>query len=163
MSEFQKIGSGAWNTVGWPKNLATVPLRPEDFSKKYGIEPTESDEEGLGKSLTFMFAINGTLFVSQSFPDGSEEAQFLNISVQSTENDSKKALQKLLRALNMTEQGLVWVNNDLGTPQWILRRLDENGHETEMFRFQEEDCAEAVRQQYEDKGHKQLYMVHHAT
>jgi hypothetical protein len=47
-----------------------------------------------------------------------------------------------------------------GSPHgWRLMRLDDNGNEFEIARFEDENAAQAMRQDYERKGHKQLYYV----
>lgn len=43
--------------------------------------------------------------------------------------------------------------------RWVLYRIDDNGNEVEMRRFAERDEAEALMREYEQRGHKQAYLV----
>ncbi|GAB3371695.1 hypothetical protein GCM10027514_05490 [Azotobacter armeniacus] len=46
-----------------------------------------------------------------------------------------------------------------GSGHWILYRIDDNGNEVEMRRFAERAEAEALMREYEQRGHKQAYLV----
>ncbi len=56
-----------------------------------------------------------------------------------------------------------WVTEEIDHLQWVLTRPDDNGFEVEMFRFHQESDAKRVREKYQDRGHKQLYLVHKIT
>ncbi len=56
-----------------------------------------------------------------------------------------------------------WANQETERPQWVLTRQDDNGFEVEMFRFNTENEAKRVAKKYQDRGHKQLYMVYKIT
>lgn len=45
------------------------------------------------------------------------------------------------------------------TDVWRLMRLDDNGNEFEMARFDNEAEAERERAKYEKRGHKQTYYL----
>jgi hypothetical protein len=47
-------------------------------------------------------------------------------------------------------------------PRWCLFRVDDNGNEFEMQRFDDELTALAARDDYERRGHKQAYFVRRA-
>jgi len=42
---------------------------------------------------------------------------------------------------------------------WVLTRLDDNGNEFEISRFNSEHEAQAMKKDYESRGHKQAYFV----
>jgi hypothetical protein len=42
---------------------------------------------------------------------------------------------------------------------WALKRQDDNGHVVEIDRFREKEEAERVKDEFEQRGHKQLYFV----
>jgi hypothetical protein len=56
-----------------------------------------------------------------------------------------------------------WVNEEIDSLQWVLTRQDDNGFEVEMCRFHKESDAKRVAKTYQDRGHKQLYMVYKIT
>lgn len=45
------------------------------------------------------------------------------------------------------------------TKIWRLMRLDDNGNEFEMARFDDKAEAERVRASFEARGHKQMYYL----
>ncbi|NQZ11657.1 MAG: hypothetical protein HRT35_31285 [Algicola sp.] len=55
---------------------------------------------------------------------------------------------------------LPWSNEYLGPAKWQLTRVDDNDNETEMKRFLNEVSARWVRDDYEERGHKQDYYIH---
>ncbi|TQV88674.1 hypothetical protein FLL46_07165 [Aliikangiella coralliicola] len=65
--------------------------------------------------------------------------------------------------LQVEPSSLNAVNKNLGPGKWRLTRLDDNGNEIEMYVFQEEHCARAVRTLFERRGHKQDYYVNEIT
>jgi len=107
--------------------------------------------------------IDGSKYWSRSFSDTDSNAKYLNISVLSTEPDSLKFLNKLVEILGLTTDELLWMNKDIGPASWILTRIDDNGNETEMFRFQEESSANWILKKYEEKRHKRHYYVNKVT
>ncbi|KRA17996.1 hypothetical protein ASD69_10265 [Lysobacter sp. Root604] len=62
----------------------------------------------------------------------------------------------------LSEADLPWVSPVLGPGRWLLYRLDDNGNEFLIERYQQPEVAERIRAQYEAKGHKQLYFVRSA-
>lgn len=46
--------------------------------------------------------------------------------------------------------------------RWILRRLDDNGQEVEVKRFDSREEAETAARELESRGHKQTYWVEEA-
>ncbi len=161
--EIKQISETDWNEIANPFDLATIPLLPSEFSHKFQIQSFEYNEDGLGLCTAFLFEIDGSKYESRSFLNTNGDAKYLNVAVLSTEPDSLKALDKLLDILELTKDHLSWINPNLGVASRILARIDDNGNEIEMFRFQEEFCANWVMKKYEAKGHKQHYFVRKVT
>ncbi|MCE9581065.1 MAG: hypothetical protein K8T20_00965 [Planctomycetes bacterium] len=47
--------------------------------------------------------------------------------------------------------------------RWVLKRLDDNGREVEVRRFDKRAEAEAAAKEFEERGHKQTYWVEAVT
>ena len=53
----------------------------------------------------------------------------------------------------------MWPNAEAGDPVWSLWRQDDNGNRVEMARYANENAAKRHQEEYERRGHKQLYWI----
>lgn len=157
-----QIDESEWKELTWPVAICTLPFTPEQFSAKYGIQFAEGREEGLGLSRYAFAQIGDVPCFLQAFPEASAEAGFLTVSVRSYQSNSERALQEILSGLELDAESLRWRAEGLGPARWVLCRLDDNGNESEMQRFLERESAERLKTKYDQKGHRQAYLVKEA-
>lgn len=159
MTIINQINEADWDEFSSPVPIAVLPLYPDNMAKRHGILFFEYNDAGLGLCRAAFIKINEIKYFLHAHPEGPAKAKYLKVSVRSFEPDSEKALIILLDVLELKRPELIWKNQDLGPAGWILSRLDDNGNEFEMRRFLEERTANYVRQEFENKGHKQTYFV----
>jgi hypothetical protein len=80
-----------------------------------------------------------------------------------SENSMEDYKKGLKESIEGCDDLIDWVLEEIDRPQWVLTRQDDNGFEVEMFRFHKESDAKRVAKKYQDRGHKQLYMVYKIT
>lgn len=151
----------SWDEPGAPFPLCVLALKPEDFSRRWNIQFTDFEDDGLGPCKSAIVLLGEVLCLLESHPLGLAEAQLVTVFIQSTEPDSNLALHKLLTELGLDRNDLAWDSECLGPAQWGLFRIDDNGNEFEMQRFLLEVSANWVMRSYEKRGHKQSYLVRH--
>jgi hypothetical protein len=107
--------------------------------------------------------IDNSQYWVSSHPQGPDIAHYMAVEVPSIEINTEVALTKLLSELQISKEELKHCSDDLGPAKWVLYRIDDNANKIEMFRFQNELFANNVRKRYQQKGHKQTYVVTKAT
>ena len=163
MNSIVQIDEKDWEEIAASVYIAVLPFSADELEQKYGLKAFEYEDDGLGRVKTCIIQIENTKYWLSSYLDGPDIARFVVVEVQSFEPDTRVALTQLLDALDIHEKSLVHCQDDLGPAKWILYRVDDNGNETEMYRFHQQESAVWVGKKYEKKGHKQLYLVTKAT
>ncbi len=159
MKTIEQLDESEWDEIAGPDAIAILPLSPEDLLKSDGIEFVEFDDDGMGLCQRAGIKIDGTIFALFTHPERFKDKAWLTVETRSFEKDSEKALSLLLEALKIQRNELLWEREDLGPAKWVVNRIDDNGNEFEMYRFQNEHSANWIRMKYEKRGHKQTYFV----
>lgn len=159
MKTIEQLDEADWDEIAGPEPIAVLPLSPDDLLKSSGIEFVEFDDDGMGLCQRAGIKIDDTIFALFTHPERFEGKACLTVETRSFEKDSEKALSLLLEVLNIQRDELLWEREDLGPTKWALNRIDDNGNEFEMYRFQNEHSANWMRMKYEKRGHKQTYFV----
>ena len=147
-----------WKEVYSPISVCSLNVSVQEFCAKQKLEIFRYEEDGLGPIVASVFSIDGTLYWLMG-PDGEHAPQNCVFEVRSYEPDTKVALERLCSEFGLSPSGFDWVNDSLGQAKWKLARYDDNGNYIDMFSFHSEKAANAVKEYYEKKGHKQAYFV----
>ena len=140
-----------------------MPCTTHEFEQSWGIQFSEDNEPGLGLCRYAVLRIGGTMYLAMAHPGGPPGAERMALQVVESSDDTRRDLDIALAQLGVAETDLLWVQPYLGSPRWQLWRVDDNGNEFEVARFQSESYAKWIRSKYEAKGHKQFYFVRAAV
>lgn len=163
MSKLIQITTDEWDEIGDPYLIAIIPFGFNELEENYPVVFDSYENEGLGEARGALVKVGQFKYFLECHPGGPEIATKVAVHVRSIEPNSKVALNNMIQFLGLKRSELVWEAATLGEAEWILTRLDDNGNEIEMRRFQNEVSANWVKIQYETKGHKQSYFVQNAT
>ena len=74
-------------------------------------------------------------------------------------DENKDKIVSLLNKLSVAPQNVDWISSELDSEKCKLVRLDDNGNEFDMKKFDSYILANLTRTYFESKGHKQMYSV----
>jgi hypothetical protein len=154
----KQIEEDQWDEIGGPEPVCELPFTVKQMSKTHGLTFFSYEEEGMGEVKAAVVELGKHKYWLLC-PVGQNEIGVC-VNIRSFEADSKKALMVLLDHLKLKLDDLPWSNEYLGPAQWQLTRVDDNNNEVEVYRFLNHDSARWVRDDYEEKGHKQDYYIH---
>lgn len=157
-----RVDNARWHETVAAIPVCVLPWRADEFAAKWQLTLEEFEEPGLGRVRGAVLALGNCVCLAQAHPHGPDAAQRVSISVAGTSPDTRLDLIEILTAMALSEADLPWVSPVLGPARWLLYRLDDNGNEFLIERYQQPEAAERIRAQYEAKGHKQLYFVRSA-
>ena len=154
----KQIEEDQWDEIAGPEPVCELPYTVKQMSKTHGLTFFSYEEEGMGEVKAAVVEMGKHKYWLLC-PVGQSEIGVC-VNIRSFEPDSKKALMVLLNHLKLKIDDLPWSNEYLGPAKWQLTRVDDNDNETEMKRFLNEVSARWVRDDYEERGHKQDYYIH---
>lgn len=155
----EQLEHADWVEMTMPLPICTLPFDPSAMSERHGLRFELDEDDGLGPRLSSVARVKEWVLWLESHPQGPPGAELVTVFVYCDIEDSLAALHAVLDGLALREEQLYWRSDCLGPARWALCRLDDNGNEVEMKRFQLEAAAQWTAQQYEKRGHKQLYFV----
>ena len=155
----KQVDSSEWKEISPHIYVCTVPFFPEEMEVRFSIKFEAWKEDGLGRTFNAIVNIDGMLFWLMAQDSSRPELRKVIFFILGNERWPELAVQKICKALSLSEIDLVDRNPILGPARWVLVRLDDNGNETEMYRFLVKMSAEYVKKSYEEKGHKQSYFL----
>lgn len=155
----ERVENSLWHERVPAVPVCVLPWTSDEFAAKWNIAFDEFADDGLGLCRTAVVRLGPCLCLAQAHPSGPGDAAWVSLSVPGTSPDTQRDLSDLLQALAITQSRLRWVSPLLGPAPWSLYRLDDNGNEFLIERHQRREWADRVRDEYEAKGHKQLYFV----
>lgn len=154
-----RVDNSRWHETVAAIPVCVLPWNADEFAAKWQLTLDEFEEPGLGWVRTAVLQIGHCICLAEAHLQGPDQARRVSISVAGTSPDTRLDLFEILRAMELSEADLPWVRPLLGPARWLLYRLDDNGNEFLIERYQQPEAAETIRAQYEAKGHKQLYFV----
>ena len=114
------------------------------------------DDLALRKGVAFI-KFNDSIFGLNHYHDPPSDAEEA-FSIQGRRH-SENDLSSLLVTLGISQEDILWFNNDALGNECELWRLDDNGNEYRMETYDNRVKAELTRLEYESKGHKQTYFL----
>lgn len=157
----KQITEKEWPETASPYQLCTLRVNLPQLASDFGFKLTSYSEHGLGKLEFCIVRIDDINYLLSS--PHAQQGFGTSVQIQSFEPDSRKALNKLLNELKLSESELLWKTDYLGPAKWALYRLDDNNNEALIEVFLSKSSAKFVAEQYEIKGHKQCYFVRELT
>ncbi|WP_394538908.1 hypothetical protein PRJ39_25835 [Lysobacter enzymogenes] len=155
----QRIAEDRWSGAE-PFWLCVLPWTSQAFERRWAVGAfAEYPDDGLGVCRAAVLRIGATACLAQAHPQGPPGCERVVLSVAADSADTRRDLDDVLRHLGLSESELAAVRPGLGPASWQLWRLDDNGNEFEMARFQTQGHAEWVGRQYQANGHRQTYFV----
>ena len=101
------------------------------------------------------------LFTRYTSPDESSDV-IVQCSSLTPLQKQADIVEYVLFELKLKPKDLRWIRSDLKLHQWLLCRMDDNNNEFVIDAFDAQVEAEARKEMYERRGHKQMYWVRKA-
>ena len=152
-----QIEESQWDEIAAPEPICELPMSVKQISKNCGLRFFSYEDEDAGTIKAAVIIVDSSKY--WLFCPANQGEIGVCVNVRSIEPDSQLALNKILKQLQLKESDLPWVNEFLGPAKWVLTRLDDNDNEIEMHRFLNEESARFIRDDFEERGHKQDYYV----
>ncbi len=149
----------AWQALGYPIYIAQLPLSYTEIEQRLGVSFSEVHGAGLLAEKNLFMQIEPHIYWLRCRPNLSEIEAYPALYLRADNPNPLLALSQFLDACQINAQDLIKKNPNLSESHWVLERLDDNNNTIEMCRFMEQRSAEFVKQMYQDKGHKQTYLV----
>lgn len=124
-----------------------------------GLPFEEYEEAGLGSCYSTFALIDGFHFLFRGFSSRDCIDPSVTAFVGANEENPAASLRTLSNALNISETAFPWVTEFIGRPEWSLFRQGDDGNEVLVTHYQREELANFMMKRFEDKGHKQVYIV----
>ena len=159
LNEIVQIKKEEWGEIADPLCIAVLPLVPSEFEEQFSVVFESKIENGLGEILSAVVHVNEVKYWLESCPQGGGVLPNVQVYILSNEPNSLNALKNIIDTLGIDRSDLKWEQENLGKAHWVLYRVDDNGNEIEMYRFNTKLSAEHVKGVYESRGHKQAYIV----
>jgi hypothetical protein len=153
----KQIEESQWDEIAAPEPICELPMKVKQISKAHGLEFFSYEDEEAGTIKAAVVIIDDCKY--WLFCPANQGEIGVCVNVRSFQANSRQALDKLLKQLNLQESQLPWVNEFLGPAQWVLTRLDDNDNEVEMNRFLNEESARFVRDDLEERDPKLDYYL----
>lgn len=157
----EQLPHSDWTETAAPLPVCTLPFDAAALGERHGLRFELDEDYGLGPRLSSVVRAGDLVLWLESHLLDPDEAKLVTVFVRSDVENSLDALQTVLTCFRLQEPDLAWRSDCLGPARWALMRLDDNGNEVEMKRYQLEVSAQWMSRQYEKRGHKQLYFVRH--
>jgi len=133
-------------------------------SEQFGIsfeDTVEGDDE---IKIAFLETTSGRQFVLYTYYEGAafENTTLINGGIDAPGTGDE--LEDYLKALNLDRNEVNWhrdwrLDAEEFKPKWRLWRQDDNGNRMVIDVFSSEQDAEKKREEFDAKGHKQIYWV----
>jgi hypothetical protein len=159
--QIRMLSTNDWRSreKGNPICLAELPLSVREAEKILGVEFVQYVEDGLGECFCCAIEIDGQDVFLQGVMHRDSKAIGVTVNMHATEPDPNKLLDNICAALHLSRRDLKWTHEFDDSPKYVVYRVDDNGNEFEMERFHEKPAAEWFAKRYQEKGHKQIYLV----
>ena len=142
---YKQINFELWDEIASPEFIAILPYFVEEFENTFKLEFEHHDQ------CDYAFVeINGIYYCLSSYPGEDETKRYIGVEVRSFEANSEFALELFLRNFKIKKNDLIWHSKLLGRRKWIVKKIDENGNEEELFRFLNQESANWFS--YKNKG-----------
>lgn len=137
--------------------LAELPFGIAAAPQKTGVEFLQYHEDGMGEYLVAALKYRDWCFLL----DGPLENDDVNavIHVAGNEPQPGELLKAVCQALDCELAALPWISDYCTGPGFAVYRVDDNGNEIIMQRFFTEQSAQRYADDYQSRGHKQIYLV----
>ena len=155
---YKQVTEKDWAEIVHPISICSIDQPIEEFAEKHNLNTFSYQEDGLGQLTALVFKVENILYWAKG-PSGNGKDYFTLFEVRSFEKNTLKAFNQLCEEFKFNRNDFEWISENLGVAEWLLTRLDDNGNETPMFFFHDEQSANMAKNEYEKRGHKQSYFV----
>ena len=156
MARLRQIPESQWRKPAILQASIILPWRPSEMEALFDVRFDECQED-LGLMRFAFVAVDDSIYMLEAYPDGSAQAQKVQVTLSIEILDTKAARRDLLQALGLSAND-AQDYHDL-CAEWSLIRMDEHGTEVEIDRYMEEGTAKTAQAAFEARGHKQAYFV----
>jgi hypothetical protein len=156
----RQLNRNEWREYGGEVWLCTFPFMPRDFSQRVSLSFVRELDQ-LGEIELAVARVDGDIVRFEARPPttGPVESQFVTAVARGDVENLERLLENLCELVRVERSELLWLQSDLSPRPWALYRLDDNGNRFLMSFFRDRAFAEQTALVFEQRGHKQTYIV----
>jgi len=153
-----QVPTSEWCSNGSEAAICQLPFTPEDVEANSKIVFARLPDE----PACAVVQGDGHVFLLDALEGVKPPNAWVTVSVRGDTRNPRDCLPIVCAAFGVSQEQLPWISPQLDSKTWLLSRVDDNGNKVPMWYFQAREKAECIAALYQERGHKQLYVVENA-
>lgn len=156
-SLFKKIDGANFNELAPSLQLCQLPFSVLCIEKKLGEVFFDYIEPGLGNCYGLYVSSEKSKYFFMGAIDKENIDLGVTVFIRSYDLNPKQCLIEICEGFQLNPSDLMWKNDDLDYPKWIVFYKENNGYINELHRFQTEQVANSYCQIHDGDEKKLSY------